>query len=105
MTSEVDGGGGAVEVCLSQQYSVTFCWHATDGSRGAVWQNGVWDGSACKAKVCHWTPPWGKDGIHWHSSTLAEHLWRPNIGYENSEVVSDVFQQKQDLHEAQDTSG
>ena len=34
--SEVDVGGTAVEVEPSHQYSVEFCCHVTDGSRGAV---------------------------------------------------------------------
>ena len=36
MTSEANGGGVAVEVEPSQQYSITFCCHVTDGSREAV---------------------------------------------------------------------
>jgi len=36
-----------------------------------------------------------KNGTHWHSSTLAEHLWRPNSGCEHSEVVDGAFQQWQ----------
>jgi len=35
MMSEVDAGGMAVEVEASHQYSMTFCCHVTDGSRGA----------------------------------------------------------------------
>ena len=35
-TSEVDIGDVAVEAEPSQQYSVSFCCHGTDGSRGAV---------------------------------------------------------------------
>ena len=31
--------------------------------------------------------PCGKNGTHWYSSTLAEHLWRPNSGHECSEAV------------------
>ena len=34
--SETDVGGMAVGVEPSHQYSVTFCCHVTDGSRGAV---------------------------------------------------------------------
>ena len=41
MMSEADVGGMAVEVEPSHQYSITFCCHITDGSRRAVWQNGV----------------------------------------------------------------
>jgi len=36
LISEVDIGGMAVEVELSQQYSITSCCCVTDGSRGAV---------------------------------------------------------------------
>jgi len=36
MTSEADVGGMAVEVELSQQYSIAYCCCVTDGSRGAV---------------------------------------------------------------------
>jgi len=34
-----------------------------------------------------------KNGIQCHSSALAEHLWRPNSGCENSEVEGGAFQQ------------
>ena len=37
-TSEVDIGGMEEEVELSHPYSVMFCFHETDGSKGAVWQ-------------------------------------------------------------------
>ena len=59
-TSEVDIYGMAVDDEPSHKYSVTFCYHVTDGGRGAAWQNGIWHGSAYEAKVCHWIPPWGK---------------------------------------------
>ena len=36
MTSEADVGHLAIEVEPSHQYSITFCCHETDGSRGAV---------------------------------------------------------------------
>ena len=36
--SEADIGAMAVEVEPSHQNSVTFCCHATNGSRGTVWQ-------------------------------------------------------------------
>lgn len=32
---------------------------------------------------------------NWHPLMHAEHLRRPNSGYEHSEVVSQVFQQQQ----------
>ena len=34
--SEVDVGDMAVEAQPSHQYSVTFCCHVTDGSRGTI---------------------------------------------------------------------
>ena len=44
MTSEADVDGMAVEVELSQQYSITFCCRATDG---------ISHGNVDEAKVCH----------------------------------------------------
>ena len=64
----------------------TFCC-VTDGSRGAVWQIGVWHRSVYGAKVCHWIPPCRKYGIRWRLSTLAKWLWRPNSGCEHRVVV------------------
>ena len=49
--SEVDVGDLAVGAELSHQYSITFFCRVTDGSIWAVWQNGIWHGSAHKAKV------------------------------------------------------
>ena len=65
MMSEEDVGGIAAEDEPSHQYSITFCCHETDGSRGGVWQNGVWHGSVYEAKLCHWIPPCGKNGTYW----------------------------------------
>jgi len=70
MTSEADVGGMAVEVEPSHQYSIAFCCQMRDVSRGAVWQNGVWHGSADRPRVCHWIPPCGKNGTHWYSLML-----------------------------------
>ena len=84
-TSEVNTGGMAVKVEPTHQYSITCCCRVTDGSREAVWQNGIWHGSAYGAKMWHWIPPCRKNGTHWHSSMLAESLWRPNSGCEHSE--------------------
>ena len=39
--SERDIGDMAVEAEPSHQYSITFCFSVTDGSRGAVWQNDI----------------------------------------------------------------
>lgn len=36
MTLEANVAGMAVEIELSCQHPVTFCYHVTDGSRGAV---------------------------------------------------------------------
>jgi len=65
--SEVDAGGIAVEVEPFHQYFVTFCCCVTDGSRGAVWHNGIWHGSADEAKVCHWNSASRKK---WYPLTL-----------------------------------
>jgi len=59
-TSEVDVGGMAVEVEPYRQYYVACCCHVTDGSRGAVWHNGAWHGTANEVKVCRWIPSWRK---------------------------------------------
>ena len=71
-TSEVDVGSIAAEVEPSHQYSVTFCCSATDGSRGAVWKNGVWHGSENEGKVCPWIPPCEKK---WHPLTFINTCW------------------------------
>ena len=71
---------------------MTCCCSVTGGSRGAVWQNGVWHGSAYEAKGCHWIPPCRKNGTHWYSLILVW-SWRPNSECENSEVVGGAFQQ------------
>jgi len=61
-TSEVNGGGMAVEVELSQQYSITFFCHMTYSSREAVWHNSVWHGSPYETKMWEIIPPCGKNG-------------------------------------------
>lgn len=95
MTSEVDIGGMAAEAEPSHQYSVTCCCHETGSSTGAVWQNGVWHGSADEAKVWNWISPWGKNGVHWHTLMHTERLWRPTSGYEHSEALGGAFQEWQ----------
>ena len=68
-TSEANAGGMAVHTESSHQYSITCRCHVTDGSRGVVWHNGAWHGSAYEAKVRHWIPPRGKMApidIHQH---------------------------------------
>ena len=60
----------------SHQYSVTFCSCVTDGSRGAVWQNGVRHGSAYEAKVCYieflHVEKMAPIGIQWLSLNVSE---------------------------------
>ena len=63
--SEEDVGGMAVEAEPSHQYPITCCCCVTDGSRGAVWQNGVWHRSMDEAKVCH-VEKMAPIDIHWH---------------------------------------
>ena len=90
--SKVDVGAMAVQLEPSWQYPlhVVAIWRmAAEGH----WQNGIWHGSVNEAKVCHWNPPCGKNGTHWHSSTFAEHLWKPNSKYEHNAAVGDTFQQ------------
>jgi len=96
--SEADGGMSA-EIKPSHQYSVTFCCHVTDGSRGVVWQNGAWHGSVHEAKVLNSSMQ--KNSTHWHSLTLAECFWRPNSGCEHSEVVGGTFLPWWPWHERQ----
>ena len=80
MTSEAGVGGMAVEAEPSHQYPIPCRCYG---------QNGVWCGGACEAKVCHWIPPWGKNGTHCHLLMLAECLWRPNhVGWCTSAVVT-----------------
>ena len=86
ITSEVDVGGMAEEVESSHQYSITFCCCVTNGSRGPVWQNGIWHGSVYEAKGCHWILPadlqWCLLNVYGQSSVC-----------ERSEAVGGAFQQ------------
>jgi hypothetical protein len=77
--SEADVGDMTVEVEPYLQYSVKFSSRVADDSRGAVWQNGFWHGSACEAKVCNLIPSCGKNYTQWHSSMLAERLRRQTV--------------------------
>ena len=89
--SEADGGM-AVETEPFCQYCIKFCFHLTNGSRWAAWQNDIWHGSVYEVKVCHWIPTCGKN-VTWLHLTFAEHWWRPNSGCKHCEVVGGVFQQ------------
>ena len=55
MTSEADVGGMAANFEPSHiPYSITFCCHVADGSRGAIWLNGVYEAEVCVMwKKCH----------------------------------------------------
>ena len=44
-------GGMEVEAEPSHRFSATSCFCVKGGSRGAVWQNGVWRGSVSEEKV------------------------------------------------------
>ena len=76
--SQVDVCSMTVEVEPLHQYSITFCCCATNGSRGAVWQNAIWHGMCMKQKC-------GVDFLHaekityWPSLMLAECWWRPTV--------------------------
>ena len=72
ITWEVSVSGMALEVELSHQYPITFCCRVTDGSRGAVSQNGIWHGSAYEAKVWHWIPLRVKK---WHPLAFINAFW------------------------------
>ena len=96
MKSVVDVGGLAVEVEPSCQYSITFCYHVTDDSRGVVSPNGIWHGSTSEAKVCHWIPPQGKNGTYWHSSIKVDvstvrqwmvHFSRATLTWKRSHIL------------------
>jgi len=50
-TQEVDDSDIESEVEPPYQYSFIFRCHVTNGSRGAVWQIGIWHGSAYYAKL------------------------------------------------------
>ena len=69
--SKVDGGM-AVEDEPSHQYSITFCCCATDGSRGAVWQNIIWHRSIYGTQEWIWIPPCRKK---WHPLTFINACW------------------------------
>ena len=71
-SSEANVVGMAVQVEPSRQYSVKFRCRATDDSRGAVWQNGVWHWTAYETKACNWIPPCGKK---LHPMTFIDACW------------------------------
>ena len=90
-TSEVDVGGMTVEVETSHWYSVLLLYNKWQQRCSLTKWYLEW--KYMRSKGIYLIPPWGKNCIHWHSLTLAEHLWRPKSGCEHSEVVSVLFQQ------------
>lgn len=56
------------------------------------------------SKVWDPIPPSRIIFTQWHSSTLGEHLWRPNCGCKHSEAMGDSFQYLQQQHERQEKS-
>ena len=69
--SEVDVSSMAVEVTEYWLDGSTFCCCVTDGSRGTVWQNGIWHRRMDEAEVWNWIPQCGGEkmtptDIHWH---------------------------------------
>ena len=68
-TSKGDAGGTDIGAEPPHQYPITFGCCVTDGSQGAVWQNGAWSGSVHEAKVFLHFSMWKKmepSDIHWH---------------------------------------
>ena len=72
MMSEADVGSMAVQVEPSHQYSITFCCCVTDGSRGVVQQNGVWNAQRA-ASLCSHT----LFSLNNHSAGIYECQWVP----------------------------
>jgi len=87
----------AEEVEPSHQYPITCCCCVTDSSRGALWHNGVWHGSAYETKVCDWIAEkwhpltfintcwtlmepkqwmWAQEGVGWCVSTAVTATWK-----------------------------
>jgi len=58
--SEVDVDDMTIEDEPTHQYPITCCCCATDSSRRAVWQNGIWHGNAYEANMQNWIPPYRK---------------------------------------------
>jgi len=71
------------------------CWLTMPAADVGGMAAGIWYGCVHEIKVCSWIPPWGKNGTHWHSLMLAEHLWRQNSVCEYSEAADGAFQQWQ----------
>ena len=92
-TPEAAVGSMAVETEPSLQCFAIFSGHATYGSRGVVWQNGIWHGSTQSKDVPLNFSMQEKNGTHWNSLILAACLWRQNRGCKHSETVGSAFQQ------------
>jgi len=56
----------------------------------------VVDCIAVEFEPSHQYSPCRKNGIHWHTSTTAEHLWRSDNAYRHSNALSGAFQQWQE---------
>jgi len=96
------GRGMVVVVEPSHQHSVTFCCHVTEGSRGAVWQNGVCHRSVWTRGVSLNSSMWKK----WYPLTFINACWTltetKQCLCEHSEVVvGGAFQQWWQWHERQ----
>lgn len=82
--SEADIGSTAVEGEPScQQPIFALPWYSKQSGKIS------WHERVCEVEVYHWIPSCLKNCTHCHSSTLAEHLRRPN----NVRVSGNVFQQ------------
>ena len=95
--SHADVCGMAVGVEPSHQDSIAFCCCVTDGSREAVWWNGVWHGSMHEVKITHW-----RCVIKFLHAENSDSLCLLNIygdqPVEHSEAVGGAFQQRWRWH-------
>ena len=83
MIPEVNVGSMAVEAETSHQY-ITLCSRVTDGSRGAVWQNGKWHASVYETKC----------GIEFQAEKIAVTVLYPCLlsiyGDQTEDVSTDI---------------
>jgi len=89
ITWEADIGGKEVEGEPSHQYSITLYCYVTDGSRGAVWQNGLnmeaHMKQSCVTEYLHAEEITPTDTASW--------MFMDTISGLHSEAVGDVFPQ------------